>query len=131
MFIDSVVWIALKHTRDQWHKEATQLKNRILTLEKIFVTDFVIVETYNFLLRKVSWTAAQETLGMFLESQKIMILYNNFLTLSNSKKILEKHNHLSLTDANLVWFSENLNIKEIISFDKGFDSVSGIKRIFN
>ena len=131
MFIDSVVWIALKYTRDQWHKEATQLKNRILTLEKIFVTDFVIVETYNFLLRKVSWTVAQETLGMFLESQKIVILYNNFLTLSNTKKILENHNHLSLTDANIVWFSENLNIKEIISFDKGFDSVSGIKRVSN
>ncbi len=129
MFIDSVVWIALKYKRDQWHKEATQLKNRIVRLEKIFVTDFVIVETYNFLLRKVSLTAAQETLVMFLESQKIVILYNNFLTLSNSKKILEKHNHLSLTDANIVWFSENLNIKEIISFDKGFDSVSGIGRI--
>jgi len=129
MFIDSVVWIALKYKRDQWHKEATQLKNRIVRLEKIFVTDFVIVETYNFLLRKVSLTAAQETLVMFLESQKIVILYNNFLTLSNSKKILEKHNHLSLTDANIVWFSENLNIKEVISFDKGFDNVSGIGRI--
>ena len=131
MFIDSVVWIALKYKRDQWHEEANQLKNRIVRLEKIFVTDFIIVETYNFLLRKVSLTAAQETLIMFLESQKVVILYNNFLTLSNSKKILEKHNHLSLTDANIVWFSENLNIEEIISFDKGFDSVSGIGRISN
>lgn len=131
MFIDSVVWIALKYKRDRWHEEANQLKNRIVRLEKIFVTDFIIVETYNFLLRKVSLTAAQETLIMFLESQKVVILYNNFLTLSNSKKILEKHNHLSLTDANIVWFSENLNIEEIISFDKGFDSVSGIGRISN
>ena len=129
MFIDSVVWIALKHKRDQWHKEATRLKDRILMLDKIYITDFIIVETYNFLLRKVSWTAAQETLVMFLESPRIVILYNNFLTLSNSKKILEKHNHLSLTDANTVWFSKNLSIKEIISFDKGFDNVSGIKRI--
>lgn len=129
MFIDSVVWIALKYKRDQWHQEATQLKNRILILEKIYVTDFIIMETYNFLLRKVSWTAAQETLTMFLESQKIATLYNNFLTLSNTKKILNQHNHLSLTDANIVWFSGNLNIKEIISFDKGFDSVSGVKRI--
>ena len=124
MFIDSVVWIALKYKRDQWHKEATQLKNRIVRLEKIFVTDFVIVETYNFLLRKVSLTAEQETLVMFLESQKITILYNDLLTLSNSKKILDQYNHLSLTDANIVLFSRNLNIKEIISFDKGFDSIS-------
>ncbi|MFX0016954.1 MAG: type II toxin-antitoxin system VapC family toxin [Promethearchaeota archaeon] len=129
MFIDSVVWIALKYKRDQWHQEAVKLKNRILILEKIHVTDFIIVETYNFLSRKVSWMAAQETLGMFLESQKVVILYNNFLTLTHSKKILEKYNHLSLTDANLVWFSENLNINEILSFDKGFDNVSGIKRI--
>ncbi len=131
MFIDSVVWIALKYKRDQWHQEAIHLKNRILTLEKIYVTDFIIVETYNFLLRKVSWPAAQETLAMFLESQKIAILYNNVLSLSNSKKILNQHNHLSLTDANIVWFTENLNIKEIMSFDMGFDSVSGVKRISN
>ncbi|MFX1424797.1 MAG: hypothetical protein ACFFB2_20960, partial [Promethearchaeota archaeon] len=84
MFIDSVVWIALKYKRDQWHQEAVKLKNRILILEKIHVTDFIIVETYNFLSRKVSWMAAQETLGMFLESQKVVILYNNFLTLTHS-----------------------------------------------
>ncbi len=129
MFIDSVVWIALASKKDQWHKEALKLKNQILNLNKIYVTDLIINETYNFLLRKISYSAASDTLVMFLESPKITILFNNFLTLSNTKNILMKHTNLSLTDANIVWFSENLNIKEVMSFDKGFDSVQTISRI--
>ncbi len=129
MFIDSVVWIALASKKDQWHKNALKLKNQILKLDKIYVTDLIINKTYNFLLRKVSFSAASDTLVMFLESPKITLMFNNFLTLSNTRNILMKHTHLSLTDANIVWFSENLNIKEILSFDKGFDIVSGVKRI--
>ena len=129
MFIDSVVWIALASKKDQWHKEALKLKNQILKLGKIYVTDLIINETYNFLLRKVSFSAASDTLVMFLESPKITIMFNNFLTLSNTRNILMKHTHLSLTDANIVWFSENFNKKEVMSFDKGFDSVQTISRI--
>ena len=129
MFIDSVVWIALASKKDQWHKNALKLKNQILKLDKIYVTDLIINETYNFLLRKVSFSAASDTLAMFLESPKITIMFNNFLTLSNTRNILMKHTHLSLTDANIVWFSENLNKKEVMSFDKGFDSVQTISRI--
>lgn len=130
MFIDSVVWIALAAKKDQWHKEALKLKNQILELNKIYITDLIINETYNFLLKRVSFSAASDTLVMFLESPQITILFNNFLSLSNTKKILMLHTHLSLTDANIVWFSENLNIKEVMSFDKGFDSVQTISRVF-
>jgi predicted nucleic acid-binding protein len=130
MLIDSVVWIALASKKDQWHKNAQKLKKQVLKLEKIYVTDLIINETYNFLLRKVSFSAAIDTLVMFLESPKITILFNNFLTLSNAKTILLKHSHLSLTDANIAWFSENLDIKEVMSFDKGFDSIQTITRIF-
>jgi len=130
MLIDSVIWIALASKKDHWHKDAHKLKNQILKLDKIYVTDLIINETYNFLLRKVSFSAASDTLVMFLESPKITILFNNFLTLSNTKTILMKHTHLSLTDANIAWFSENLNLKEVMSFDKGFDSVQTITRIY-
>lgn len=130
MFIDSVIWIALANKRDQWHKNATKLKNNLLKLDNIYVTDFIINETYNFLLRKVSSAAALDTITMFLESPKITILFNNLLTLSNTKKILVRYHHLSLTDANIVWFSQNLNILELMSFDQGFDKVKTLKRIF-
>lgn len=130
MLIDSVVWIALASKKDQWHKNAQKLKDQVLKLDKIYVTDLIINETYNFLLRKVSFSAALDTLVMFLESPKITILFNNFLTLSNTKTILMKHTHLSLTDANIAWFSENLNIKEVMSFDTGFDTINALTRVF-
>ncbi|MHA1974495.1 MAG: type II toxin-antitoxin system VapC family toxin [Candidatus Hodarchaeales archaeon] len=130
MFVDSVVWIALASKKDQWHKKAVKLKERIIKAEKIYITDLTINETYNFLLRKVSYSAAFDTLEMFLESPKITILFNNFLSLSNTKKILAKYRRLSLTDANIVWFSENFNIKEVLSFDAGFDVVKTITRVY-
>ena len=129
MIIDSVVWIALKSKRDQWHDQAVKLKEKILSLDKIFITDFIILETYNFLLRKVSYSAAQETLSMFLQSPKISILYNNHISITGSNLMLQKYNQLSLTDANIIWFTNNLNIKEILSFDKGFEGISEVKRI--
>lgn len=129
MMIDSVVWIALKYKRDQWHNHAVQLKDRILSIDKIFITDFILLETYNFLLRKASYSSAQETLNMFVQSPKISILYNNYISITGSKAILQNYNHLSLTDANIIWFVRNLQMKEVLSFDKGFEGIPEVKRI--
>jgi predicted nucleic acid-binding protein len=41
-----------------------------------------------------------------------------------------QHSHLSVTDANITWFSENSNIKEVMSFDEGFYNVQAIFKIY-
>jgi predicted nucleic acid-binding protein len=129
MFVDTVYWIAIKHSKDQWHQKALELKNQLLQSNKIYVTDFVIVETYNFLLRKISMDIAVETIETFLESERIEILFNDRLSLEKSYQILNKYNNLSLTDANIVWLSSIVNDQEILSFDSGFDGIPKIKRI--
>lgn len=131
MFIDSVYWIAIKHSKDQWHHDALKLKEHLLQARKIYVTDFIIIETYNFLLRKLSSEVALNTFETFLESPTIEILYNDRLSLENSYQILNRYKHLSLTDANIVWFMTLVNDQEILSFDNGFDGIPKIKRIFN
>ncbi|MHA1982904.1 MAG: type II toxin-antitoxin system VapC family toxin, partial [Candidatus Hodarchaeales archaeon] len=123
MFVDTVYWIAIKHSKDQWHQKALELKNQLLQSNKIYVTDFVIVETYNFLLRKISMDIAVETIETFLESERIEILFNDRLSLEKSYQILNKYNNLSLTDANIVWLSSIVNDQEILSFDSGFDGI--------
>ncbi|HKZ39877.1 MAG TPA: PIN domain-containing protein [Candidatus Hodarchaeales archaeon] len=129
MFIDSVAWIALKLRTDQWHKRAQELRSNILEAPRLFITDFIMAETYNFLLRKASSDLAFETLKMHLESEKITRLYNNDFSISGTKKILNRFSHLSLTDANIVWHSSVLGEPRVMSFDNGFDSVPNIQRI--
>ena len=130
MFIDSVVWIALKYDRDQWHPHALKLKDRISKVKKIFITDFIVIESYNFLLRKVSSETAQDTLNVFLNSEKIEILYNDAISILASQQILFNNPKLSLTDANIVFYSLLQKDFEILSFDSVFDKVPEIKRIF-
>lgn len=130
MFIDSVVWIALKYEKDQWHPFALKLKNNIFKAKKILITDYIIIETFNFLLRKTSSDIAQDTLTMFLTSKKIEILYNDAISMLASQQILSKYPILSLTDANIIFYTQIKKDFDIMSFDSGFDAVPGITRIF-
>ncbi|MFX1511542.1 MAG: type II toxin-antitoxin system VapC family toxin [Promethearchaeota archaeon] len=130
MFVDSVYWIASKYKNDQWHTNAQKLKEKLKQADQIYITDYIMVETYNFLLRKITGKVALDTLEMFLTSPKIQIFYNNSVILNSSKKILRKHPHLSLTDVNIVWHCRNVKATNILSFDEGFDSVEDIERIY-
>lgn len=129
MFVDSGIWIALNYKRDQWHENALLFKKKIKTASKIYITDCIITETYNFLLRKVSTISAFKTFTMFLESPSIEILYNDRFTFEATTEILIKYPNLSLTDANIIFFCQLLEVDKILSFDGGFDVVPEIQRI--
>lgn len=129
MIIDSVVWIALKYSRDKCHQQAVKLQEKILSTPKIFITEGILVETYNFLLRKVSAKIALETFTDLINSNEIEILPNNSVSFNGTRSILEKYSQLSYTDANLVWYADRIGITEVLSFDLGFDPVPWIQRI--
>ena len=130
MIIDSAVWIALKYVRDKYHKQAKVKFRKIMANEtKLFVTDYIIIETYSFLLRKTSHEIAQETLNMFMRSKLVTILYNDSSTFSNTKKICEKYKQLSYVDANIILSLYNYGISELFTYDRGFDGIKAIKRI--
>ena len=106
------------------------MKTIISKTKNIYITDFILIECYNFLLRKISSDTALDILNMFLTSEKITILYNDHISILASQQILVKYPRLTLTDANIVFFSQLQKDHEILSFDSGFDSIIGIKRIF-
>jgi len=68
MFIDSVVWVGAKLKRDKWHDRSTVIINKFLNKEiKIaYITDYIVLETVNFLLRKAGFDVAFETLDLFV-----------------------------------------------------------------
>ncbi len=129
MFIDSVIWIAYKNKRDAWHEMAGTLLPKILAAaERVYVTDYVVLETVNHLLRKTSFQTARETLEMFLNSSKLTVIINDGNTLRATQDPFYEYPGLSVTDANIVLHMKKLQEKTLLSFDKGFDQVRGILR---
>ena len=92
MIVDSVIWIALKYKKDKYHNHAVIKFNDIRkSNSKISVTDYIILETYAFLLRKVSYEIAVDTLEMFLNSPTIEIIYNSKQTFLATSAICQKY----------------------------------------
>ena len=59
VMVDSVVWIAYKNKRDTWHNTAMTLLPNILKQEKfVYITDYIVLEVVNFLLRKIDHKTA-------------------------------------------------------------------------
>ncbi len=129
MFIDSVIWIAYKNKNDSWHEKAGNLLPTILsTSERAYVTDYIILETVNHLLRKTSFETAKETLEMFLRSPRITTLYNDENTFRQTQDLFDRYSGLSITDANIVLHMLRLRESTLFSFDSGFDGVRQISR---
>lgn len=128
--IDSGVWIAAKHASDKYYGNAAEIikaldDNRILYA---FITDYVVLETANFLLRKTSFETALEAIRMLTESERIKVRYVDELMHFRIMQLFQKYKELSVADCSLIALAEEQGISQIFSFDTAFDRVSGIER---
>lgn len=131
LFIDSVVWIGAKLKNDQWHKESVSIINKFINKEikKAYVTDYIILETVNFVLRKGGFDAALETMNIFENHERIEVINIDEITFAQASAIFKKYPGLSITDASTVAVMEELEIKRIYTFDKGFDMIDWVVRL--
>ena len=115
MIVDTVVWIAIKYKRDKYHAKARKTFPELIKTKKIVVTDYIVIETYAFLLRKVSSKIALETLDMFMSSNQIQIITNDSTTFENTYHIIKQYESLSFTDSNIVYLMrENKDRKSVV-----------------
>lgn len=128
--IDSGVWIAAKHASDQYHNRASQIINawNDNSIGYVFITDYVVLETANFLLRKSSFETALEAIKMLTESDRIRVRYVDKLMHATIMKLFQQYKDLSLADCSLIALAEEESIKEIYTFDAAFNKVKGLQR---
>lgn len=128
--IDSLVWIGAFSERDQYREISKSIfdYNSKGNIKKIYLTDYVLLETINFLLRKEEFNTASFVLNLFLQSERIEIVYVDELMLQDIKNLFEKYRDLSLTDCSIIALMKEKGIKYLFSFDSGFDKVKGIIR---
>ena len=117
MIVDSVVWIALKYEKDKYHLEARNLIPEIFKEKPVVVSDYIISEVYSFLLRKTSFEIAQNTLEMFVSSDKVSIIYNDKDSFQETLEIVKRYPYLSIVDANIVLHAQKMKL-EYLSFDE-------------
>lgn len=126
-----MVWIGAKLKNDQWHKESAKIIDRFIKKEikKATVTDHIILESVNFILRKGGFEAALETLEIFENHERIEVINVDEINFARASSIFRKYPGLSITDASTVAVMQEFKIKYIYTFDKGFDKIKGIVRL--
>ena len=127
--IDSCVWIACMSKRDANYETARRIINKVFgdSALTVCVTDYVVLETVNFLLRKTGPDLAFKTLDMFEKHDRIDTFFMDPERFKETSGIAGKYK-TSLTDASLITLMKSTGIRTIYSFDSGFDKVKGVER---
>jgi predicted nucleic acid-binding protein len=125
------VWIGAKLKNDQWHQKSVEIINKFINKEikSVYITDYIVLEAVNFILRKGGFDAAQETLKIFENHERIKIINVDEISFARASSIFKEYPGLSITDSSIVAEMEELGIKHIYSFDKGFDKIDWIVRL--
>ena len=76
VFVDANAWIALNHRRDQFHKNAIKQNRQLLKNGSRYITtNYVLSESYTWLLRRVGHFAAVEFGESIRKSEVTMLVH--------------------------------------------------------
>ncbi len=127
IFIDTGAWVALNEKRDKHHDRAVSFIKRIrngdLNFGHIHTSDFIIQETYTYLLHNYSYRAAVDIVNRIRDSNIIIHPFN--LRFEQVWDRIEE-SEASFVDWTSICYMEKYGISHIFTFDSDF-SRSGIR----
>jgi len=133
IFIDTGVFVALRNADDEFHTRSKELMKKALKAEfgRVCTSDYVIDEALTTALVRTRRHDLAIDLGKYIiESPRITKLWTTKETFDTAWKKFKtfKDKPLSFTDCVTLAHTEKNHIKQIISFDSGFDGL--IQRIY-
>lgn len=128
IFIDSSFFIAYFNENDQWHEKSLKVANLIKYQEKI-ISNLIISETVTNIGSLFKGKAGDIVYNHLIKNYNV-IYDNKNKSLGAMKIYLHYDGTLSFADSLSVQIMDEMNIKEIASFDSDFDKINGIQRIF-
>ena len=126
--IDSGVLYALFKESDGLHGRAVELI-RECSDESFLCPLTVLQEVVELLRRTNSPEAACIALTKIAHSNQITLAYPDVEELDSSKQIMLKFKQMSFCDALTVSMAQARGVRQVLSFDRDFDSVKGLERI--
>lgn len=129
--VDTNVLYGALQKRDQFHEQglAIVMAADARDLPVCIVLDFMLAETMNALTQKLAHEETTEALSMVRESAGFEIRRTTNEIWATGLGVYEAYAHLSLVDAILVAYARESDSSYIYSFDDGFDSVDGVRRL--
>lgn len=129
VFIDTGVFVALRNADDELHTRSKELMKQALKGEfgRIHTSDYVIDEAITTALVRTRRHDLAVDLGRYIiESPRITKLWTTEDTFDMAWKKFKtfKHKPLSFSDCISLALMEKNRIKQIISFDSGFNGLT-------
>lgn len=128
VFIDTCIFVALHNADDHYHKRSKELiKNALIgNLGRIYTSDYIIDEAITIALVRTKKHDIAVDLGKYIIDSpriiKLVIDQDTFKQAWTQFKVYEDKG-LSFTDCTSIALTEKHGIKQIMSFDCGFDGV--------
>jgi uncharacterized protein len=128
VFIDTGIFVALHNADDEFHSRSKELMKQALKSDfgRIFTSDYIIDEAVTTaLVRTKKHYLAQDLGRSIIESPRITKLWvgEDVFALAWKKFSVFKDKPLSFTDCTSIAIIETRGIKQIMSFDRGFDGL--------
>lgn len=128
VFIDTGIFVALHNADDEFHLRSKELMKQALKsdLGRIFTSDYIIDEAVTTALVRTKRHDLAHDLGRsIIESPRITKLWvgEDVFELAWKKFRAFKDKPLSFTDCTSIAIIETKGIKQIMSFDRGFDGL--------
>ena len=128
VFVDTGIFVALHNADDEFHLRRKELMKHALKSDfgRIFTSDYIIDETITTALVRTKRHDLAHDLGKFIiESPRITKLWvgEDVFELAWKKFSAFNDKPLSFTDCTSIAIVETKGIKQIMSFDSGFDGL--------
>ena len=127
IFVDTSAWVALNEKKDTYHKKAKSFLEKIkkgeLSFGPIHTSDFVLQETYTYLLYNYNYRAAVDIINRIHQSNVIIHPFNSLQFDNVWVKIESEERELSFVDWSTNMYMEKYNIRHIFSFDSDFSKL--------
>ncbi len=129
VFIYTGIFVALHNADDEFHLRSKELIKQALKSDfgRIFTSHYIIDEAITTaLVRTKRHDLALDLVGFIIESPRITKLWvgEDIFELAWKKFSVFKDKPLSFTDCTTIAIIETRGIKQIMSFDRGFDGLS-------
>ncbi|MFC3957305.1 type II toxin-antitoxin system VapC family toxin [Halovivax cerinus] len=129
--VDTAVLVGMADSQDTHHEAAMEIVRGMDRGELPIgcVTNYVVLETLNWIHRKRHHRLAGETYDRLSESAGFEIQHAAQKDYVRGLELFETYEGLSFGDASIVAYMEREEVEFMYSFDDDFDAVDGITRL--
>ncbi len=115
---------------DVHHQDSLAVQDRFMAgeWEQIILLDCVFMELIPVLMRRMSYSYAKEVGEVLRNGEEIQwVESSEMIEAAWHEFLAQPKDSLSLVDSMLLAAADRLGLKQIATFDRGFDSITGIE----